>query len=514
MPNIKFSEDITLADGRVVPAGTVVKNAPAGITRKQLLKKLNKSGTEFKVFGRNALAGLVDTMTAVPDLMINASAKAVNDVARIPQALGEGAAALRTGNFGQFGTTPELINRPPLGQRHFVPDSNDIFAAAQVMGENMAHSQAGVMNAARALPSKVMNASAMVANTAARFPQAIGEGLGALRTQNFDQFGTTPALINRPPQEQIAPTPQGVSPISLDDARARQQALTDAGRDQFPMSALLGNATGGAASLVGLRAPIAAQRGLSQLQHVRNIEAAKLLAKRSSGAVANSPTLSAAFNEAFKRSTALKTLGNRVGRAGEAGLEGAAIALLNGGDPMEVAAYSAGGQAAGSLLLGGISAATGSGGIGTKGLRLMGAAAGIGALLQVVKTAAPGGENSVIESVKSGFEKVTLGLALGAVSGIAGAGRVSNRFPVKALPELADAITSVPRGAFISVLNEALKDKTVEKTLNKLKSNPSYFGDSATTQLNRAIFSEKISVSETINSLMQGKAFREKMEGL
>lgn len=457
MPDVLFNKDTQLADGRIVPAGTVVKNAPVGITREQLLNKLNKDGTGLAVAGRNALSGVVNTLMAVPDLMLNASARAVNDVARFPQAIGEGAAALRTGNFDHMGTTPPVINRPPLGEQFVMPRANDVYGMAQVMGENLARS----------------NAIAM---------------------------GNVPA--------------RDIPAVTLEDARANQRSITDAGREQFPMSAMLGDAAGGAASLVGLRSPIAAKSAISQLDHVRNVQAAQALAQRSFGAVANSPKLSSAINEAFKRSTTLRSLGNRAGRAAEVGFEGATLAFLNGGDPLEIAAYGAGGQAAGSLLLGGISIVSGRGGLGSKGLRLMGAAAGVAGLIQLVKTATPGGENSVIESVKSGFEKVTLGLALGAISGLAGTGRVANRFPVRALPELADAITAIPRGAAISVLNEALKDKNVEKVVDKLRSDPNYFGTSATNQINRALFSEKVSLSETIHGLMSNDVFSRKMEEL
>ena len=450
MPDVRFSQDTQLADGRVIPAGTIVTNAPAGITKAQILNKLNRPGTGLNVAGRNALSNVVNTAMAVPDLMLNASAKAINDVARIPQAIGEGAAALRTGNFSHFGTTPPVINRPPLGQQFVMPRSNEVFAGAQVLGE--------------------------------RVGQAV--------------------------------TGSDMPPSTYGHARDTQQAITDAGREQFPMSALLGDAVGGAASLVGLRSPVAARSAISQLDHVRNVQAAHTLAQRSFGAVANSPTLSSAINEAFKRSTALRTISNRAGRAVEVGLEGATLAFLNGGDPLEIAAYGAGGQAAGSLLLGGLSAVSGSGGLGSKGLRLMGAAAGMAGLIQLVKTATPGGENSVIESIKSGFEKVGLGLALGTISGIAGTGRGANSFPVRALPELADAITAIPRGAALSVLNEAMKDKNVEKVVNKLRSDPNYFGPNATNQINRALFSEKVSLSETIDGLMRSAGFSQKMEEL
>jgi hypothetical protein len=457
MPDILIEKDTLLADGRVIPAGTVIEGVPVGLSKRQLLTKLNKSGTGARVATRNALAGVVNTVTGIPDLMMNTGAWTINKAARIPQAVGEGAAALRNLDFGHFGTTPPLINNPPLGQRHYMPDANSIFAGAQVAGEKLAQMDAIISG-----------------NDNAR----------------------------------------NVPRTTFADAKTYQQNLSQAGREQFSGSALLGDALGGGAALVGIRAPIAAHRGISQLNHVNNVKAASELAKKSANAVANSPTLSAATNEALKQSTALRTLANRAGRAGEAGLEGVAVALLSGGDPLEIAGYAAGGQAAGSLLLGGITKVGGNGDFGSKVGRLTTAAVLVGGMIQLVKTATPGGEDSVLESIKSGFEKVTLGLALGAVSGIAGAGRITNRFPVKALPQIADGITAMNRGAAISVLNEALKDRTVEKVVNKLQSDAEYFGPTATAELNRAFFSEKIQVRDTIDKLMQNKGFAEKMENL
>jgi hypothetical protein len=59
-----------------------------------------------------------------------------------------------------------------------------------------------------------------------------------------------------------------------------------------------------------------------------------------------------------------------------------------------------------------------------------------------------------------------------------------------------------------------LKDRTVEKVVNKLQSDAEYFGPAATAELNRAFFSEKIQVRDTIDKLMQNKGFAEKMETL
>lgn len=204
---------------------------------------------------------------------------------------------------------------------------------------------------------------------------------------------------------------------------------------------------------------------------------------------------------------------NRSGRAVEAGLEGATIALLNDGDPLEVAAWSAGSQAGGSLLLSGMSGIF-SGGPTRIGLKILGTAAGVGTLLQILQVAGPQDDPSLIGSIEAGFPKVVGAIALGSLSGIAGLGRVSSRFPVNALPQIADAISALPRGATISVLNELLQDPAAETVVQRLASDPNFFGARAGRRIQRALTDETISLSETVENLMSNSEFREAWEGL
>ena len=438
MPDVMISQNTTLPDGRVIPAGTLIKNVPQGTTRQQLLNKLSKSVSALGVAGRAGLSTLTDNVMGMVDAPLNLFARATNASVRKRAEL--------SGQPPGIG----LINTPPLSQNFLMPSSNQIFAGAQVAGEKAAQLISG----------------------------------------------------------------SNIPVASLEQAQQRQQAITQAGRQQHPIAAGVGNTAAGAFTLMSLRGPIAAQRGLTQLAHVRNVQAARKLAKKSANAVVDSPTLSKSMEEAVKHLTLPKTMANRAGRAAEAGLEGLTLALLDGGDPIQVAAYTAGGQAAGGILLGGISVVSGGGGLISKGGRLMIAAAGIGALIQIFKAATPGGQDILTRSIESGFDKVTFGLALGILSGIAGAGRVTSRFPVKALPEIADAITSLQRGATISLLNDAVKDPNVEKVINKLARNPNYFGPAATAKLRRAVYSERLKVSDTIKDLMENPAFLEKMEKL
>lgn len=356
------------------------------------------------------------------------------------------------------GQPQNLINPPPLSQNFVMPSSNDIFAGAQVGAENLAQAVTG----------------------------------------------------------------SNVPPTTFQDAQAKQQQITDIGQREQPLASAIGDVTGDAMALMSLRGSIpgrsgqsiATERGLAQLNAARASTAAKSAAKQNFSAMANAPDMRRAMGALFENSSGLKSLINKSGRAAEAGLEGATVALLNGGDPLETAAYSAGGQAAGSLLLSG---ATGlfSGSIGGVGMKVATASLAIGSLLQLVKEGVAGGNNNILDSMSGGFSKVLLGAALGALSGVAGAGRVTQRFPVRSIPAIADGITSLQRGATISVLNELLKDPAAETVVNKLASSPDFFGAQAGRRIRRAMTTESISLSETIESLSDGnKEFRDAFNSL
>jgi hypothetical protein len=224
-------------------------------------------------------------------------------------------------------------------------------------------------------------------------------------------------------------------------------------------------------------------------------------------AFANAPDAQRAMNALFSNSKGTRALLNQVGRATEAGFEGAVIAMLNEGDPMELAAYSAGGQVVGSMGLSLVSGIAGSGGLTSQGLRILGSAAGMAAFYQLAKTAIAGGDDSFLASLEGSFPKVLLSMALGSLGGLAGAGRVSSRFPVTAFPAVADGITTMQRGATISTINEMIKDPVVENVVLKLSKDPEFFGAEAGRRINRAMTTGDAGVRETIDILSANKKF-------
>lgn len=314
-----------------------------------------------------------------------------------------------------------------------------------------------------------------------------GELAGAIRTGDFNQF--------RP------------------NAGAQQQARTEAMQQQSPTSFWLGQIGGDVLTMLTARAPIASARGNAQLAAISAAKAAE----KGGTSIALAPSVAAALKSATVNSKSTATLMNRLGRVGETGLEGFTLAALNGqADPLETAAYAAGTQAAGSVLLGGMTGLL-SGGPTKAGTKLAISAVAIGAMMQIFKAATPAGNESPVEvlsSLDAGFNKVALGLAAGVVSGAAGMGRVTNRFPVTALPQVADMITSMPRAATISVLTQILEDPAAEAVVNKISTDPGYFDPASLRRIERAFVDEKVNISTTIEDLMNNREFRQKFEAL
>lgn len=436
-----------------VPPSIAASEAMAG-NRQQRRDFIDTSGSAFGQAFADRFAGNVAN---IPDVVANLGAGVVNQAAEPFQKVAAFGKQMFSGDRPTPGTdvrtapasqiTP-LIRTPTLGQE-FVPGptSSDILGGVQ----------------------------------------RLGEGAAALRTMNFGQFQP--------------------------DASAQQQARTELMAQQSPVASILGTISGDVMTMITARAPIAAARGSAQLNA---IQAAKL-AEKGGIPIALAPTVKSALQSATVNSKATATLLNRVGRIGEAGLEGFTLAALNGqADPLETAAFAAGTQAAGSVLLSGMTGLL-SGGPTRAGAKLAISAVAIGAMMQIFKAATPAGDNNpteVLSSLGTGFDKVALGLAAGVLSGAAGMGRVTNRFPVTALPQVADMISSMPRAATISIMTEILEDPAAEAVVTKLSTDPMYFDPSSMRRLERAFIDEKVSLSGTIDDLMNNREFRQKFEAL
>lgn len=280
---------------------------------------------------------------------------------------------------------------------------------------------------------------------------------------------------------------------------------------EHPVAFPVGRAVG---EIAGLRSPVARARSLAEMNAIELGTKYRALAQVANEAgtlkgFRYAETIPDAFRAAVAESKGFSSLMNRAQRAAETGLEGAAISILEGGDPLETAAYAAGGQAAGSVLLGGLTGLF-SGGPLKAGAKIALSAASVGAILQTVKSLAPGGQDYSLESIESGFNKVGLGIAAGVLSGLAGAGR----FPIKAVPAISDYLTAMPRAASMAVLHDALNDTRTETVIQKLSTDPDYFGPAAARRLERAFRNPNISISGVIDDLMEARDFRNKFNAL
>lgn len=272
-------------------------------------------------------------------------------------------------------------------------------------------------------------------------------------------------------------------------ARAEQEQR----KQEFPISTVAGQVAGDVATIATGRAPFVTSVARRQAAGPGTVVARFV-----------GPGAERAIREAFK-SKGVASLARGAGRSVEAGLEGATIAILQDGDPLEVAAYSAGGQAGGSALLK-IGA--------TKGglLGVAGAATAATAAIQMAKTLTPGGNNFILPSVEEAFEKVTFALAAGALAGAAGAGRLRGR-RFEDFPKFMDGLTTIPRASLISLVNDTTKDTDgrMEATMKTLAEDPEFFTPNERQQLNRALKSDKISLLDTINRMSKRKSFRNKL---
>lgn len=318
--------------------------------------------------------------------------------------------------------------------------------------------------------------------------QRLGESAAAVRNMDFSQF----------------------QPSAVEN----QRRISESTAEQFPTASALGQVAADVATIGLMRAPIA---GLRSMAHLSAAERANAI-RAAASAAKDSGTLTGwryAENipEAVKaltvNSAGFGNLMNLAGRAAETGIEGAILGALHDGDPLQMGMFSAGAQAGSSLLLGGLGGLVGRG-LGTTGLNIAAAAAGVGAIWQTMKSAVPGGKDFILESLESGFNKVALAAAAGMIAGAAGLGRL----PVKSLPAVSDYFTSIPRAAMLSVIEDMANEPPVEMVMSKMKTDPFYFGQGAARQIERAFRNPDVSLAGVVKDLMKNPEFASKFAEL
>lgn len=282
---------------------------------------------------------------------------------------------------------------------------------------------------------------------------------------------------------QSAPSlmPGGESP---GDAYARNRAAIDAedlaSAARHPVATSLGEIAGDVSSIMAGRLPFA--RGLGKLEKALAGEAPQLFF--GAAAPAARSNLGYVLDKTVA-SPAMRRLARGAGRSLETGVEAAVLDTMKGDDPLETAYMAAVGQAgaSGAIELGKLVWRHPS-------LAMAGLAAA--STIQVMKEATPGGRDRILESIESGFAKVTWSLAASVAAGAVGGGRLRGGEFAERFPKLADAISTLPRAGVLSMAQEWAKadpptQEKMEMLTAKLASDPGYFGPNVARRLERAV---------------------------
>jgi hypothetical protein len=192
-------------------------------------------------------------------------------------------------------------------------------------------------------------------------------------------------------------------------------------------------------------------------------------------------------------------------RAAEAGIDGAALAAMGGGDPVKTAAYTAGIQAGGSVALA------------LKGSILRNPVKSFFTLYlghEMFKALAPGPQD-LFTSKDSAVNEMVAAFVAGTTAAALGAGRGVGEGSVRALT---DAMSTSSRGAIASVVTQLQEaknngDETPARVLGLMTANPDHFGADVRERIERAASSEKPqALLNEIDSLMGSTGFKEALE--
>src|SRR5688572_26274333 len=384
--------------------------------------------------------------------------------------------------------TPPTAVALEMAGRRFIDNA---LAVPSVAGNLLAN----YTNANRAAVQRAANAGGRTIKRILPFvePAQTTPSFGELydeNTQNEGGLQTALRSIPRPTYQgmhsavQSIPSllPGGESPSeAMERNRGEYQLEEFEMREAHPIAATVGDVGGDVLSL------FAARRGSGAGRAIRNLETK--LAGRTSVEVAE--TLAQDLEKAAK-TPAWQRMARGGIRSLEAGVEAAALDILKdpNADPAETAAVAAGGQLVGSGFLQGAKGLL-SGGPSSAGLKLTVAAASTMGLLQMLKSATPGGRDRILESIESGYDKVLLALALGAGSAAVGATRYGRGNPALAdqTRALWDGISTVHRGTTLSLLSDwtegdADDRAAIERVLSGMADDPAYKGE---TDAERAI---------------------------
>lgn len=454
-----------------MPDGTLVEGVPAGTTQKQLLEKLKA----FQPDSSRSSGNLVSAQDAIYQASLRQPTEQGS-----PDAIARGTfnkymrGMMNIPNTVAIAGTKVKGDQPPFSVSSYYTGNQP----PQVMGQSPAADWDDQILPPSFTPQDFQAGA-----------QLFGEGVAGLASGDFSEM------------------------TSWEDAKNQQALASERAKEQYPGSYAIGEGIGTGLQLVSGRAKFSKDKAMYDIAQSKPMQ---MIAAKTGKGASNFQDEMRVIADGIRgswESGALPTWMRRTGmRAGEAGLEAYALSAINGElDPESTAAWSTGLQTSGSVALSALTSITGKS-IDQALIRSMGAVAGTAFMLQMFKSAAPGGDDYILPSIESGFNKVLATGAIATMFGLAGYGRYTGKMPFEAsnLPIFADAMTSIPRGAVVSTINGIKSDPRSAKIVEKLSSDPLYFGNTALRRFERAFTHEDVSLVETIDSLMDNKDFRTK----
>ena len=177
------------------------------------------------------------------------------------------------------------------------------------------------------------------------------------------------------------------------------------------------------------------------------------------------------------------------GRAAETGLEGATLAALQEGDPVETAAFAAGGQLVSSAALAGAAGVVDLPGkilnlekLGPLGKRAVGIAASATILSQYLQVL----QQNPDEAQENAYDKISTMLVAGGVLGLAGK-RPKAGGALENFPRFADALLTAPRTGIIKAAQSLAEDPEGQALVTSIAADPGAFSPKQIEQIERAM---------------------------
>jgi len=225
-------------------------------------------------------------------------------------------------------------------------------------------------------------------------------------------------------------------------------------------------------------------------------------------------TIHGAVWDGVKQSKTLRNLMRGTGRSVEAGLEATVLDIINNGTPGETFGYAAGLQLANSGVLQG--AKTLAGGSKLTKLNKMTVALVLGATAVSQFQNITPLEDDFGHALTESSRHITVGLAIGALSGLVGGGRFrgSTKDMSKQAQSALDMITSVPRTTVTGMVrqwNESSPEgqEAMQALMNGVAMNPTALNDRELARISSSI--EKGTFEDTATVMMRDNRLTERL---